>query len=191
MVETIFGMPNHPIYTLGGQHFFAQGGWGNALAQAQEAATAHFNTRSVGTNFKAIVDVVEGLKLNLQAGIDYRTQNNTDIGKSFPLYKWDNSGVVYYSIANPDQNWVTKSDSEGTHRNYIGYLQYSKLFADKHQVEIMAGASHEDSDIDQFTTRAEATFSTRACGDWDSDRLLPCPITKPAGTGRSSRDSPV
>ncbi|PYP60301.1 MAG: SusC/RagA family TonB-linked outer membrane protein [Gemmatimonadetes bacterium] len=150
MVETIFGMPNHPIYTQGGQHFFAQGGWGNALAQAEEAATARFKTRSVSTNFKAIVDVVEGLKLNLQAGIDYRTQNNTDIGKSFPLYRWDNSGVAYYSIANPDQNWVTRSDSEGTHRNYIGYVQYSRLFADKHQVEIMAGASHEDSDIDQF-----------------------------------------
>jgi len=150
MVETIFGMPNHPIYTQGGQHFFAQGGWGNAVAQAEEAATAHFNTRSVSTNFKAIVDVVEGLRLNFQAGIDYRTQNNTDIGKSFPLYRWDNSGVAYYSIANPDQNWVTRSDSEGTHRNYIGYLQYSKLFADKHQVEIMAGASHEDSDVDGF-----------------------------------------
>src|SRR5437899_7777571 len=150
MVETIFGMPNHPIYTQGGQHFFAQGGWGNAVAQAEEAATAHFNTRSVSTNFKAIVNVVEGLRLNLQAGIDYRTQNNTDIGKSFPLYRWDNSGVAYYSIANPDQNWVTRSDSEGTHRNYIGYVQYSRLFADKHQVEIMAGASHEDSDIDQF-----------------------------------------
>src|SRR5256884_5561463 len=148
MVETIFGMPNHPIYTQGGQHFFAQGGWGNAVAQAEEAATARFKTRSVSTNFKAIVDVVEGLKLNLQAGIDYRTQNNTDIGKSFPLYRWDNSGVAYYSIANPDRNWVTRSDSEGTHRNYIGYVQYSNLFADKHQVEIMAGASHEDSDAD-------------------------------------------
>ena len=150
IVETIFGMPNHPIYTQGGEHFFAQGGWGNAVAQAKEAATAHFKTRSVSTNFKGIVDVAEGLKLNLQAGIDYRTQNNNDIGKSFPLYKWDNSGVMYYSIANPDQNWVTRSDSEGTHRNYIGYLQYSKLFADKHQVDIMAGASHEDSDVDGF-----------------------------------------
>ena len=150
MYETIFGMPNHPIYTQGGQHFFAQGGWGNAVAQAEEAATAHFNTRSVNTNFKAIVDVAEGLKLNLQAGISSRSQNNTDIAKSFPLYRWDNSSVVYYSIASPDQNWVSRSDSEGTHRNYVGYLQYSRLFADKHQVDVMAGASHEDYDLDWF-----------------------------------------
>src|SRR6266550_3112483 len=32
IVEGIFGMPNHPIYTESGQHFFAQGGWGNAVA---------------------------------------------------------------------------------------------------------------------------------------------------------------
>src|SRR5213596_2946211 len=52
IVETIFGMPNHPIYTESGQHFFAQGGWGNAVAQAKEAATATFGTRDVNTNFK-------------------------------------------------------------------------------------------------------------------------------------------
>src|SRR6266545_4739331 len=33
VVEAIFGMPNHPVYTQSGQHFFAQGGWGNAVAQ--------------------------------------------------------------------------------------------------------------------------------------------------------------
>ena len=151
IVETIFGMPNHPIYTQSGTKYFAQGGWGNAVAQAKEAATATFGTRSVSTNFKAIVDVVEGLKLNLQAGINYRSQNFTDIGKSFPLYKWDESSVAYYSIANPDRNWVAKTDSQDTYRNYVGYLQYSRLFADNHQLDIMAGASHEDDELDWFS----------------------------------------
>ena len=150
ITETIFGMPNHPVYTQSGTKYFAQGGWGNAVAEAKEAATAGFATRSVKTNFKAIVDVAEGLKLNLQAGINYRSDNFTDIGKSFPLYKWDESSVVYYSIANPDQNWVARTDSQGTYRNYIGYLQYSRLFADKHQLDIMAGASHEDENLDWF-----------------------------------------
>ena len=151
IVETIFGMPNHPVYTESGTKYFAQGGWGNAVAQAKEAATARFGTRSVNTNFKAIVDVAEGLKLNLQAGINYRADNFTDIGKSFPLYKWDESSVAYYSIANPDRNWVARTDSQDTYRNYIGYLQYSRLFADKHQLDIMAGASHEDENLDWFS----------------------------------------
>src|SRR5207302_4491418 len=148
VVEAIFGMPNHPIYTRSGQHFFAQGGWGNAVAQAKEAATAHFNTRSVSTNFKAIVDVMEGLKLNLQAGIDYRSGNNTNIAKSFPLYRWNDSSIVYYSIASPDRNWVDRLDSTIVHRNYVGYAQFSRTFADRHALELMAGVSHEDYDMD-------------------------------------------
>ena len=89
VVEGIFGMPNHPIYTESGQHFFVQGGWGNAVAQAKEAATATFTTRSVNTNFKLIVEPLDGLKLNLQSGLNYRLEDNTDIAKSFPLYRWD------------------------------------------------------------------------------------------------------
>src|SRR6185295_19315196 len=108
IVEAIFGMPNHPVYTQSGQHYFAQGGWGNAVAQAKEGATATFGTRAINTNFKLIVEPLEGLKLNLQSGINYRSDENTDIAKSFPLYQWDDNNIAYYSIANPDQNWVDR-----------------------------------------------------------------------------------
>lgn len=148
VVEGIFGMPNHPVYTESGQHFFAQGGWGNAVAQAKEAATATFTTRNVNTNFKLIVEPVDGLKLNLQSGISYQTSNNTDIAKSFPLYRWDDSSIAYYSIANPDQNWVDRYSGTTVHRNYVGYADFSRTFAQDHAVEIMGGVSHEDDDVD-------------------------------------------
>jgi len=149
IVEGIFGMPNHPIYTESGQHFFAQGGWGNAVAQAKEAATATFVTRNVNTNFKLIVEPLDGLKLNLQSGIDYRTEDNTDIGKSFPYYQWNDSNIAYYST-NPDQNWVGRYNGTTVHRNYVGYAQFSRTFADRHAVELMGGISHEDDDVDWF-----------------------------------------
>src|SRR6266702_1453273 len=148
VVEGIFGMPNHPIYTQSGQHFFAQGGWDNAVAQAKEAATATFDTRDVNTNFKLIVEPLDGLKLNLQSGIDYRSDNNTDIGKSTPLYRWDDSSIVYYSITNPDRNWVDRRDFSILHRNYVGYAEFSRTFADRHALQLMAGVSHEDYDMD-------------------------------------------
>src|SRR5881296_1340608 len=149
IVEGIFGMPNHPIYTESGQHFFAQGGWGNAVAQAKDAATASFVTRNVNTNFKLIVQPLDGLKLNLQSGIDYRTEDNTDIGKSFPYYQWNDSNIAYYST-NPDQNWVGRYNGTTVHRNYVGYAQFSRTFADRHAVELMGGVSHEDDDVDWF-----------------------------------------
>src|SRR5881396_334382 len=160
IVEGIFVMPNHPIYTESGQHFFAQGGWGNAVAQAKEAATASFATRGVNTNFKLIVEPLDGLKLNLQSGVNYRSDDNTDIGKSFPLYRWDDSSIVYYSIANPDQNWVDRYNATTLHRNYVGYAEFSRTFADRHAVELMGGVSHEDDDVDWFRA-GRANFSNQ------------------------------
>ncbi len=155
-------MPNHPIYTQSGQHFFAQGGWDNAVAQAKEAATATFDTRDVNTNFKLIVEPLDGLKLNLQSGIDYRSDNNTDIGKSTPLYRWDDSSIVYYSITNPDRNFVDRRDFTTVHRNYVGYAEFSRTFAGRHAVELMAGVSHEDYDMDSVrAARIPATMSRR------------------------------
>ena len=151
IIETIFGMPNHPIYTRSGHNYFAQGGWGNALAQAREAAPASYGTRSVSTNFKLTFDVVEGLKLNLQSGISYRSDDNTDIAKGYPLYTWDDSHVQYYSIANPDQNWAYDFHSENVHRNYFGYLQFHRVFGERHDLELMAGVSHEDNDSSWFS----------------------------------------
>lgn len=148
MYETIFGMPNFPIYTESGENYFAQGGWGNAVAMAKEGATSVFNTRNVNTNFKLITDIADGFKLNLQSGINYSTEKNKDIGKGHPLYTWDESSIAYYSIANPDQNYLYQYNSENTYRNFTGYLQYSHLFGDKHEVDIMAGASHEENDLD-------------------------------------------
>src|SRR5207247_4637671 len=158
--EGIFGMPNHPIYTQSGQHFFAQGGWDNAVAQAKDDATATFDTRGVNTNFKLIVEPLDGLKLNLQSGVNYRSDDNTDIGKSFPLYRWDDSSIVYYSIANPDQNWVDRYNATTLHRNYVGYAEFSRTFADRHAVELMGGVSHEDDDVDWFQA-GRANFSNQ------------------------------
>jgi len=152
IVEAIFGMPNHPIYTQNGDRYFAQGGWGNAVAQAREDATSVFATRSINTNFKLIVDALPGLKLNLQSGINLQSENNTDIGKSIPYYQWDGNNIAYYNYRlTPDNNWVYHFNRETTYRNYVGYLQYSKSFGDVHQLEVMAGASHEDKDSTWFS----------------------------------------
>jgi len=150
MYETIFGMPNHPIYTQSGEKYFAQGGWGNAVAQAKEGATASYMTRNINTNFKLIVDVLDGLKLNFQSGLSFGSNNNKDIANSTPLYTWDESSIAYYSIANPDQTWVYQYNSSNVYQNFTGYFNYDKLFG-KHKIEIMGGGSYEKNDFDDFS----------------------------------------
>jgi len=89
------------------------------VAQAKDAATATFVTRNVSTNFKLIVEPLDGLKLNLQSGIDYRSDDNTDIGKSYPYYQWNDSNIAYYST-NPDRNWVGRYNATTVHRTTSG-----------------------------------------------------------------------
>ena len=96
-----------------------------------------------------IVEPLDGLKVNLQSGIDYRSEDNTDIGKSYPYYQWNDSNIAYYST-NPDQNWVGRYNATTVHRNYVAYAQFSRTLADRHAFELMGGVSHEDDDVDWF-----------------------------------------
>ncbi|MGN6533452.1 MAG: TonB-dependent receptor, partial [Ginsengibacter sp.] len=158
ITEAIFGMPNHPVYTQDDKNFFAQGGWGNAVAEAKEGATASFKTHNINMNFKLIFDVFKDLKFNLQAGINQTTQDNNDIGKAVPLYLWDNSNIQYYAIANPDQAWLTRTSYNGIYQNFTGYLEYKKKF-DEHEIVLMAGGSYEYNNFDWFNTTRDH-FST-------------------------------
>jgi TonB-linked SusC/RagA family outer membrane protein len=154
--EAIFGMPNHPVYTSDGK-YFAQGGWGNAVAQSQGAETAVFNKRSLNSNFKLTADLFKDFKLNLQTGINYTSENNKDIAKSVPLYNWEGD-LAYYSIANPNEASVSPFSSENTYRNFTGYFQYNKSFG-KHDLDLMGGASHEENDLEWFSARRDNYLS--------------------------------
>jgi TonB-linked SusC/RagA family outer membrane protein len=153
ITEAIFGMSNVPVYNSKGE-YFAQGGWGNAVAEAKQAATSSFRTRNLNTNFKLSADVFEGFKVNLQAGVNYSSQNNNDIAKSVPLYNWDGD-LAYYAIANPEQSSLVRYNSETAYRNFTGYIQYNKKLGGKHDIDFMAGASHEESNFDWFNARRD------------------------------------
>jgi TonB-linked SusC/RagA family outer membrane protein len=148
VTEGIFGMPNHPVYTPDGK-FFAQGGWGNAVAQAKEAATATFNTRNIGTNFNLIAELMKGLKLNLQSGITYTTLKTKDMAKQVPLYNWEGE-LAYYTIGSPGWDWLELTNRENLNKNFTAYLNYNKTFGGKHDFSVMAGAAHEENEWELF-----------------------------------------
>ena len=67
--EAILDMPNHPVYNADG-NFFTQGGWSNAVALAKESETATFKTREMNGNFRLIANIIDGLTLTAQAGVN-------------------------------------------------------------------------------------------------------------------------
>lgn len=73
--EAILDMPNHPVYNADG-NFFTQGGWSNAVALAKESETATFKTREMNGNFRLIANIIDGLTLTAQAGVNYKNKNN-------------------------------------------------------------------------------------------------------------------
>jgi TonB-linked SusC/RagA family outer membrane protein len=148
ITEAIFGMPNHPVYTPDGK-FFAQGGWGNAVAQAKEAETATFDKRNINTNFRLVADLLPGLKFNFQTGVNFRTEKWDDRAKPVPLYNWDGT-IAYYTIANPGESKLTLTNVETIYKNFTGYFEYNKQFGGKHEIGIMAGGSHEENDYEWF-----------------------------------------
>ena len=95
--EAILDMPNHPVYNADG-NFFTQGGWSNAVALAKESETATFKTREMNGNFRLIANIIDGLTLTAQAGVNYKNKNNEDIAKAIPLYTWDNNITYYLSL---------------------------------------------------------------------------------------------
>lgn len=73
--EAILDMPNHPVYNADG-NFFTQGGWSNAVALAKESETATFKTREMNGNFRLIANIIDGLTLTAQAGVNYKNLNS-------------------------------------------------------------------------------------------------------------------
>lgn len=160
--EAIFGMPNHPVYASDGK-FFAQGGWSNAVAFAKEAPTSSFTTRNINTNFKLIADIIDGLKLNVQAGANHTLKNSTDMGRPVPLHKWDGT-LAYYSIAKPGRSWIEEQNAQINYQNYTSYLQYNKKLAGLHDLDVMVGGSYEKNEMKNTTA---GRYNIVSDGVWD------------------------
>ena len=142
-------LPFHPIYTPDGQ-WFSEGGWINSVAIAKDAATRHDKTNRINTNFRLITDIFDGLKLYLQAGLNQTNYNRNDPRKHVQTYSY--YGVpqsATHVVSTPEQSALYLRNEVTRYRNYTGYLQYSKKFG-KHNIDLMAGLSHEESDNDWF-----------------------------------------
>jgi len=148
VIAGVTNMPNHPVYNAQGQ-YYAQGGWGNSVAFAKEGVPSDNRTRNINTNFKLVADVLPGLKLTAQAGINFRTQKNDSILRPFPLYRWDGT-IVYYRGAAFGQGSIYRKNAEDLYKNFTGFAEYSKTFGGKHDISIMAGVSQEQNRISSF-----------------------------------------
>lgn len=156
--EAILDMPNHPVYNADG-NFFTQGGWSNAVALAKESETATFKTREMNGNFRLIANIIDGLTLTAQAGVNYKNKNNEDIAKAIPLYTWDNNITYYTGAGSPEQSAVDRTTEETVYQNYTAYLNYDKNFGPDHHLDAMLGMAYETEEVRMFMARRDNFIS--------------------------------
>lgn len=136
-------MPSYvPVYNPQGQFYKFQGGFRNPAQHLEEAGISKFNHYKLSSNIKGELLLLKDLKVVTQAGVDIVFKDDKITNPSFNEYNWDGS---LFGVRNTP-NSAYFSNSKNIYKLFSAYLDYNKLFFDLHQVSLMTGASHEESD---------------------------------------------
>ncbi|WP_422351053.1 TonB-dependent receptor [Flagellimonas sp.] len=135
-----------PALTEGG-NYFGQWGWGSPLGSFDNGVKTQ-NTQVIRTNVKATFKPVKGLTITGQAGLTSTNRNTENITKQVPYYNFRDE--FQYFEYGTDIPFVYKQNEKTTYRNYTAYFDYETLIADKHNVAVTGGASHEEQEYQWF-----------------------------------------
>lgn len=131
-----------PIYNPLGQLYKYQGGFRNPIQYLQEAGLNKTNAYRLSTNIRGTVQLITGLKLIGQVGVNADFNDGKLTNPSFAQHNWDGSD---FDIVN-SPNSAAFSNSKNLYQNYTAYLDYNKTISGGHRINIMAGASREKND---------------------------------------------
>ncbi len=129
-----------PVNNPQGQ-FYKYQGYQNPVSLLLEGGETTSKYSKFGTNLKAELDIVEGLKIVGQASFDLSFWRKNAINKKFNAYNWDGSINTVYN----DPNSAGYENSQDVYNTYTGYIDYNKTLG-VHHFNLMAGGSHEEFD---------------------------------------------
>ncbi|MDR0756704.1 MAG: TonB-dependent receptor [Tannerella sp.] len=135
-----------PVYNPLGQ-FYGYQGYSNPVQAMEEGGDRHLSESKFSTNTKGELKILDDLKLVAQMGVVLTYRNDNVNNKTYERHTWD-GGTEGYSN-NP--NNASYSNSRNVYGIYTAYLDYNRLFG-KHQLNLMAGASHEENDYQSQST---------------------------------------
>lgn len=133
-----------PIHNPQGQLYKYQGGFRNPIQFLEESGQSKSNTYRLSTNFKANIQVMDNLQMVTQVGVNYDFYNSSSTNPSFNEYNWDGS---LFGVRN-SPNSASYINSRNSYKLFTTYLDYSKDFSKKHQLNLMLGTSHEENDLE-------------------------------------------
>jgi len=145
-----------PIYNPLGQ-FYKYQGYGNPVSDLVEGGETTSDYSRLSTNFKADAKIIDGLKLVAQAGIELGFWNGNGYYPTYQAYDWTGGSQGVFN----DPNSAYYANSHSLYKTLTSYLDYTKMLFSKHQLNVMAGASHEEYDgFNQSTTGRNFSSNT-------------------------------
>jgi TonB-linked SusC/RagA family outer membrane protein len=127
--------------------FYGYQGYGNPVQVLVEGGDRHLSESEFSTNTKGELKILDDLKLVAQMGVVLTYRNDNMNYKTYERHNWD-GGIENYGN-NP--NNASYSNSRNVYGIYTAWLDYNKMFG-KHQLNLMAGASHEENDYQSQST---------------------------------------
>jgi TonB-linked SusC/RagA family outer membrane protein len=130
----------NPIYTPGGNFYLWQGNAGPAN-WLENGGNRNLRNDELTFNAKGDLQIIEGLKLIGQYGVRISQNGSKAENRTYGWYDWND--VMFREDNVP--NSADYSSSYNRYSSYTAYLDYNKSFAEKHNVNLMVGASHEEN----------------------------------------------
>jgi TonB-linked SusC/RagA family outer membrane protein len=97
-------------------------------------------------NAKADLKIIEGLKLTGQYGVSIAQNETKTENRTYASWDWENN-IVRNDNSPNSATYESTENEPGYNRysSYTAYLEYSKSFAAKHNINVMVGAAHEEN----------------------------------------------
>lgn len=134
-----------PMYTPGG-HFYEFEGFVNPAQLLEEGGFSKRTSGNFTFNNQLTWKPLKGLSIVGQAVIR-KYDFDKDIDNKI-IYAWNWEDVNHMTQRQP--NFSKRSYDKTTYRNYTVYGEYKNVFAGKHSLSVMMGASHESENYDSF-----------------------------------------
>ncbi|SHG30502.1 TonB-linked outer membrane protein, SusC/RagA family [Pedobacter caeni] len=127
-----------PLRNTTGQYYTYQG-YINPVQQLEEGGMRESNSNAFSFNVKADVEILKGLKITGQAGVNTGNYNDNANTRTFTLYDYEGNIDGY---RNP-LNSAYYANSRNLFKSYTGLIEYAKVIGNHHNLSLMAGTSFE------------------------------------------------
>ena len=133
---------------------FTTGGWGylggqrNPVAIATDGGFNDFASQELTGNVSATLDIFDGFSLTGQYGIIRSNSKRTIFHRTVNYYSPEDGSLIY---RNNYPNEIDTRDYTSLYETFIATAEYEKVFNDINEVQLLLGASQEETIGDYFS----------------------------------------